>query len=407
MESCAPGRRSGRAERRLGIRARTRAVAGCLILSLAPAGTAIGSAAGWSIEPTAVPAGARAAELSAVSCPSRTTCNAVGYATSRAGAGVTLAEQRRGSQWSVTRTPALRGARAGLLFGVSCVSVSACTAVGSATSSSGRTRPLAERWDGRTWSVQPAPAPSGAVGYLAAVSCGSITVCVAVGYAGNRPGTAGAPLAERWDGHRWTMQRIVHDRGARAGFLSAVSCTGPRACTAVGFSNDADGTQAPLAERWNGRRWSLQPLPRVPGQLDTQLAGVACAGERSCTAVGFFTNVTGIDVMLAEHWTGARWTQQRPRYPAGARSVQFAGVSCPSSRQCTAVGLFNDARGVDAILVERSDGDRWTIERTPTAAGARGRSLAGVACPSATMCAAVGSSTNQAGAAMTLAARSS
>jgi hypothetical protein len=218
---------------------------------LSPAGTALGSAAGWSIEPTAVPAGARAAELSAVSCRSRTACSAVGYATSRAGAGVTLAEQRSGSQWSVTRTPALSG--------------------------------------------------------------------------------------------------------ARAGFLSAVSCTGPRACTAVGFSNDADRTQAPVAE----------------------------------------------------HWTGARWAQQRPRYPAGARSAQFAGGSCPSSRECTAVGLFNDARGADAMLVERSDGGRWTIERTPTTAGASGRSLAGIACRSATLCAAVGSSTNQAGAAMTLAARSS
>jgi hypothetical protein len=391
----------------MGMRARTRAVAGCLILSLSAAGTALASASGWSIEPTAVPAGARAAVLSAVSCPSRTACRAVGYGTSRTGAGVTVAEQRRGSRWSLTRTPALRGARAGLLFGVSCVSATACTAVGSATSSSGRTRPLAERWDGRTWSVQPAPAPAGAVGYLAAVSCGSITVCDAVGYAGNRPGTAGVPLAERWDGHRWTMQRIARVAGARAGFLSGVSCTGPRACTAVGFSNDTDGTQAALAERWNGRRWSLQPLPRVPGQLDTELAGVACAGERSCTAVGFFTNVSGIDVMLAEHWNGARWAQQRPRYPTGARSVQFSGVSCPSSRSCTAVGLFNDARGADAMLVERSHGGRWTIERTPTAADAGGRSLAGVACPSATICAAVGSSTNRAGAAMTLAANSS
>lgn len=146
-------------------------------------------------------------------------------------------------------------------------------------------------------------------------------------------------------------------------------------------------------------------MPRVPGQLDTQLAGVACAGERSCTAVGFFTNVTGIDVMLAERWNGARWVPQKPRYPAGARYVQFSGVSCPSSRQCTAVGRFNDTQGRDAMLVERSDGGRWTIEPTPMAAGTGSRSLAGVVCRSAMLCTAVGSFTNPAGAAMTLAAR--
>jgi hypothetical protein len=389
------------------MRARTRVVAGCLILSLSPAGAALATASGWSIEPTVVPAGARAAVLSAVSCPSRTACTAVGYATSRAGAGVTLSERRRGSRWSIERTAAIPGARAGLLFDVSCPSATACTAVGSLTSRSGGTRPLAERWDGSKWSVQRTPAPSGAARYLAAVSCGSITVCVAVGYAGDRPGTAGVALAERWNGHRWAIERTARHAGARASFLSGVSCAGPRACTAVGFSNDADGTQAPLAERWDGRRWSLQPMTRMPGQLDTQLAGVACAGARSCTAVGFFTNATGIDVMLAEHWNGTRWDQQSPRYPSGARYVQFSGVSCSSSRSCTAVGVLNDAQGADAMLAERSNGGRWTIERTPTAAGTSSRSLAGVACASATTCTAAGSSTNRAGAVVPLAARSS
>ncbi len=48
----------------------------------------------------------------------------------------------------------------------------------------------------------------------------------------------------------------------------------------------------------------------------------------------------------------------------------------------------------------------WSIERTPTDSGASSRSLGGVACVPTTICTAVGSSTNPAGAAMTLAARS-
>jgi hypothetical protein len=362
-----------------------------LSLSLSLATAAPASAVHWSMEPTGVPAGTRAAVLNAVSCP-RIACTAVGYVTGRGGVGATLAEQRTGSRWSLQPTPLLSGARAALLFGVSCHSATACTAVGSATGSSGRTRPLTERLDGSSWSVQRTPLLSAAVAYLAGVSCGSVDVCVAVGYAGNRPGTAGVALAQRWDGHRWAVQRTVRPAGARASFLSGVSCTGPRTCTAVGFSNEANGTQAPLAERWNGRQWSLEPMPHVPGQLDTQLAGVACAGERSCTAVGFFTNVTGVDVMLAEHWNGTRWAQQRPRYPRGARHVRFSAVSCPSAASCTAVGVFNDPQGADAILAERSNGGRWTIERTPTAAGLSSRSLNGVSCVSARTCTAVGNS---------------
>jgi hypothetical protein len=365
------------------------------------------SASRWSTEPTAAPPGARADVLSAVSCPSPTACTAVGYATSPDGDGSTLSERRTGSRWSIEPTPALPGSRTSLLFAVSCPSATACTAVGSVTSRSGRTRPLAERWNGTRWSSQRVPASSGSVSYLAAVSCASRTVCVAVGYAGNRSGSRGAALAERWDGHRWAIERAVRPAGARVSFLSGVSCTGWRACAAVGFSNDVDGTQAPLAERWDGRVWSVEPMTRVAGQPNAQLAGVACAGEQSCTAVGFFTNVTGIDVMLAEHWNGTRWAQQNPGYPSGARSVQFSGVSCTSSGSCTAVGVFSDPEGSDAMLAERSNGGRWTIERTPTVTGSMSASLGAVSCSSATTCTAVGNSTNRAGAARALAVRSS
>jgi len=41
-------------------------------------------------------------------------------------------------------------------FGVSCTSATACTAVGSATSSAGAGVTLAEAWNGRDWTVEPA-----------------------------------------------------------------------------------------------------------------------------------------------------------------------------------------------------------------------------------------------------------
>jgi hypothetical protein len=40
---------------------------------------------------------------------------------------------------------------------VACLSSSACTAVGNSNSGN-----LAERWDGTSWSIQPAPSPGGA-----------------------------------------------------------------------------------------------------------------------------------------------------------------------------------------------------------------------------------------------------
>src|SRR5579859_2817394 len=57
----------------------------------------------------------------------------------------------------------------------------------------GRSRlSLAERWNGRKWSIQPTPHPQSAS--LAAVSCPSPTTCIAVG-----SNDGGDPLVEQWD----------------------------------------------------------------------------------------------------------------------------------------------------------------------------------------------------------------
>jgi hypothetical protein len=333
-----------------GMRSAVSVLGACAIAAISLADGAKAAAPAWSIQRTVTPARTRSAVLAAVACPSRMACTAVGYATTRGGAGVPLAERWNGAGWSIERTALVPGARAGLLFGVSCPSARACTAVGSVTRGSGRTRPLAERWDGSHWTRQPIPAPAARVSYLSGISCPSPSDCAAVGYAGNRLGTAGVALTERWRTSRWTIDRTPRPSAARASFLSGVSCTGPRACTAVGYSNEANGAQALLAERWNGAGWRNQPIPRLPGEPAVELAGVACASDTSCTAAGFFTTITGIDIMLADHWNGARWARQMTLYPVGARYVRFAGVSCASARSCTVAGLFNEPQGSDAML---------------------------------------------------------
>jgi hypothetical protein len=136
-----------------------------------------------------------------------------------------------------------------------------------------------------------------------------------------------------------------------------------------------------------------------------QLVGVSCASSRTCTAVGYFTIVTGIEVMLAERWNGTGWTIQRTLYPAGARYVQLAGVSCATPRFCTAVGLFNNVTGIDVTLAERSNGSSWAIQHIPYPAGATSNSLRGVSCPSHSRCIAVGGFDDGAGTGATLAER--
>ncbi len=364
------------------------------------------SAASWSAEPTPLPRGASASVLSGVSCTAGSDCTAVGHFNNRAGAGAPLAERWDGTRWSIEPTAKPAGARASLLFEVSCPSRAACVAVGSMTGRTGATVPLAERSSRGRWSMLRTSPPAGnAVSYLAGVSCASARNCVAVGYAGNAAGTAGAPLAERWNGRSWVPQRPPRPTGATVAFLSGISCTSPTACVAVGFSVGGDRIGRPLAERWDGRHWAIERTPSPRAATEVQLAGVSCVARGPCVAAGFFGIVTGIEVMLAEQRSAARWTIQRTLYPAGARGVQFAGVSCPASASCAAVGSFENEAGLDDALVERWDGTGWRIQAVPVPDGTVSNSLAGVSCSAARECTAVGSSFDSNGAELPLAER--
>jgi hypothetical protein len=68
------------------------------------------------------------------------------------------------------------------MFGVSCPSSKACTAVGMSFAKSGGSRTEADFWNGTTWSIQKSSNPTGfAESSLSAVSCTSSSACTAVG----------------------------------------------------------------------------------------------------------------------------------------------------------------------------------------------------------------------------------
>jgi hypothetical protein len=225
-----------------------------------------------------------------------------------------------------------------------------CTAVGYYWYS-GVTVSLAEGWDGTSWTIQPTPNPSGATdSSLWGVSCTSATACTAVGaYETNASTQTQVALAERWDGTAWTIQTTPNPTGARRSSLSGVSCTSATACTAVGNYKNSAGRQVTLAERWEGTRWTIQATPNPTGD-DPFLTGVSCTSA-TCTAVGYFFHGYAYSTKtLAERWDGTSWTIQPTPNPSGARHPSLSGVSCTSPTTCTAVG------GPGSAVVERYSG---------------------------------------------------
>jgi hypothetical protein len=178
---------------------------------------------------------------------------------------------------------------AAILNGVSCTSNRACTAVGYAEGGSSPAQTLTERWNGRRWSIEPTPNPTAVSSELEAVSCTSSTACIAVGHSFKTAdvGSAELPLAERWDGTSWSLQ-TTPDVGA-IGALFGVSCTSSTACTAVGDSyTSPEVFSASLAERWDGISWTREPTPNAPTNSvgGTYLHAVSCTSRATCTAVG-------------------------------------------------------------------------------------------------------------------------
>jgi hypothetical protein len=335
-------------------------VLACLLALPFGSASAAGTS-GWSVQWLPVPSSAVTVPLS---CSSSAACTAVAayYPFPSSDSDILLAVRWNGRGWSRQVMAAPAGSVTALVGGISCPSGSSCIAVGGFTSGDRPTRyvPLVERWNGTAWSVERVPAPTG-VGLssrLTGVSCTSPTACTAVGESASPDGTN--PLVERWNGTTWSIER------ATGGSLISVSCTSRVGCTAVGRAGNET-----LGEGWNGSRWSIEPNPHPrrfggPGG-DNELGSVFCASRDACMAVGDSGRGSGFNsvrVTLAEHWNGSDWSVQPT--PSPIQLDELNSVSCSSVGSCIAVGYYTDRAGDATLpLVERWHGGRWSVVPTP------------------------------------------
>jgi len=384
----------------------------------------------WAVQTTPNPAGSENSVLQNVSCSSSTACIAVGDWRS-AGTWVTLSEAWNGAEWAVESTPNRAGATFGLFEGVSC-RAETCLAVGWSTEA-GRDAVFGARR--QAWTQETIENPRGTGVQLQEVACPTRSVCVAVGqvYPTELEGPYGA-AAYRWNGSSWsfmTTPELPEDEfsgvactsssfcvavGTREGdrtlaehyngtswssvttpnpgtaprWVKGVSCTATSACTAVGTTfTEALGPAATFAMRWNGTSWTTQTTPSPADDLNN-LTAVACTSSTSCIAVGWRHTTAGVSSTLAMSWNGTSWSVQTTPTPAGATYVEPTAMSCTSSTACTAVGYYQTAEA-ELPFAMRWNGSTWSLQTVSLPAGATGARLKGVSCSSSTACAAVGS----------------
>lgn len=360
-------------------------------LSLSWSGTS------WSLSALVQPTGDVSDTLSGVSCTSATICTAVGSYQDSTGDQFALIEKSSGGSWTLG-SAAEPGTYANNLVGVVCSSPTACTAVGSYGNTTNEEQSaLGESWNGVSWSVDAAVVPGGWVASdLLGVSCDPTGTCAAVGYYQNGVGTPEG-LAESISGGTWTLQAVHDPQSATQGtYLEGVSCISG-ACLAVGSAYDNNDIVVSLAEYWDGTSWAMESPPHPKGASASALEGVSCTSPTECLAVGWYRTSSGsAELSYADQWDGASWTLMTTANPVTTAGF-LTGVSCTSPGACTAVGWYENAAGTFAALVDDWNGTSWSLGSVASVSGSVQSSLAGVSCPQAGACLAVGAYENQSG----------
>ena len=389
------------------------AVAGLLIWPAGTASAAAGSQTVWKVQATPNPAGVLGSQLTGVSCPSAKACFAVGASSTGDQGNQPLAEHWNGTVWAIQHAVKPKTSEDTDLEAISCPTVSNCTAVGFYTNTSGSNLALAEHWNGSAWSVQRIPTPSSVLAgnpfKLLGVSCAAAHSCVTVGFYFDPSLDGNVIVAEHWNGKRWAIQNIVTPPGSASTFMQGVSCSAAASCTAVGSYTNASGLGATLAEVWNGASWAIQDTPSPAGATEgSTLIGVSCPSPADCTAAGYSTDGSGNTTTLAEQWNGSAWAiQSTPNESSGAPvHNDLWGVSCAAADSCSATGYFTNSSVLLRPLAEHWNGTSWVVEDAPDPSGRNGSSLqGGVSCSSPSKCTAVGWSQNKSGTSFTLAER--
>ncbi len=235
----------------------------------------------WSQQRATFPKSSTEGSFGSVACPTATSC----YATGSFGwPWVSVIEHWNGTKWTSQALPA--GTNGADLGGITCLSNTYCTAVGSRNGHA-----VILHWNGSKWAAQPAQAvPGSRPSGLSSVGCLAAANCFAAGSSSNSSGGDTRRLVEHWNGKTWSIVFTPLPAGTSSDALfNAVACRRGGTCILAGGQ---------LMERWNGKAFVIETIPK---RASDGLAGAACdpvIGGR-CIAVGVTGNQFGEPIPLA------------------------------------------------------------------------------------------------------------
>ena len=266
------------------------------------------------------------------------------------------------------------------LEGIACPTIRLCMAVGLSGSASAGIV-LTTHDGGTTWDQVVSPA--GAI-VVSSVECTSATDCAVIASDGTTYWSAHSTDF----GHTWQREG---DLPAGLEDAGDISCLGSEVCLVTGFTptTTGHGQGAIVLSDDNGTTWSAAQVPAGTGLLQSAI----CLTLTSCLATGTTSTTVSAVVpakgaLLESVDGGHTWASS-----SGASAIDdIYGVACPSQSVCAMVGtkwIGKPAVGTGAVVQRHHGSSAFTASRTEYTP----LPLTALACPSAQRCVAVGGDT--------------
>lgn len=334
---------------------------------VAPSSTVTTIAAVPSTPPSTPPS--TGSTTTAVSQPALSTPAAT---VSRPTTATTLASAGLGS-WTARAVPA---GEIGPLNAVSCPTISECLAVSGDSAGDADGTIIASYDGGTNWSTVDKPAFASPSVDFDGIACPSETVCLAIG----TRDTSAVLLLTTDSGRSWSQLTLSGPAAAALQYPNAVACVSDQTCVVAGddISASNGGGTVPVIVRTTdgGSTWQAVTVP--PGVASPTALWCSPTGFCLLGAAGPGPTASSKALASTSHDSGATWTA-----PVTSGEVLLGAVSCVNDSFCVGADGTDgtDTYGQGDLNVTHDGGATWT---TPAGIGANS-----VAC-TPSMCLAVG-----------------
>ncbi len=213
--------------------------------------------------------------------------------------------------------------------------------------------------DNGSWHIVKVPAAlaSGGISTVARVAAKDVWLA---GFASN------SLVTLRWNGARWSKISFPDPspHGTGADFIQGLSTIpGGDHVIAVGAADShGKGDGEPFAALWNGSKWKLMDMGKVPATAPlTDVSAVSATNAWAAGASGLKTVVL--------HWNGTRWVTVKSASPDPGGTL--SGISAGSAKYVWGAGSWARNSPIDATLVEHLQaGPSFVAKASPNPANA-------------------------------------